>query len=194
MRVRKQSAAASFAIPHVTLPHVAGALLKLAGVSYTWGRESNATFNESAAGRLPGPAVADWPYGVRAAQLPRGISPWVDASNTTLLPGVWGGSRAAAGDGDDRVGSYDWRLTLTNNTDNMVPIPPPERYDPAEFELIRRALKVRSSLADLPHACHACQLPAPPVPRPQEPRPILRPGSRASPSSLITNYRAWCQT
>lgn len=118
-----------------------GTLMKLAGASYTFGREANSTYNESTAGRLPGPSVTDWPQGVRAAQLPRGISPFVDATNTSLLPGVWGGAVAPVGGADERVGAYDWRLTLTDDPNNSVPIPRPKHYDPAEFELVRRALR-----------------------------------------------------
>ena len=119
-----------------------GALMKLADVQYTWGREANTTYGESAAGRLPTFAeVAEWPFGDRSAQLPRGISPWIDATNTTLITGVWGGAVAPVGGADDRVGGYDWRLTLTDVPENKVPIPAPEHYNPAEFELLRRAIK-----------------------------------------------------
>lgn len=117
-----------------------GALMKMSGVSYTFGREANTTYNESTAGRLPPPEV-NWPYGDRSAQLPHGINPYTDESNSTLIPGVWGGKVAAPGAADDRVGSYDWRVVLTDNPDNMVPLPKPENYDPTEFELIRRAMK-----------------------------------------------------
>ena len=79
-------------------------------------------------------------YGDRAAQLPRGISPYVDDTNTTLLAGVWGGDVAPAGAADDRVGSYDWRMTMTDSSSNAVPVPEPVAYDPAEFELLRRAI------------------------------------------------------
>jgi hypothetical protein len=113
--------------------------MKLAGVSYTWGRESNKTYNESAAGRLPNIAIK-WPFGDRSAQLPHGINPYVDATNTTLIPGVWGGKVASAGDGDERVGAFDWRVTLKNDPNNSVALPIPKAYDPAEFELVRRAM------------------------------------------------------
>ena len=44
-----------------------GALLKLAGVSYTFGREANTTYSETAAGRLPTRAEQPiWPPGDRA--------------------------------------------------------------------------------------------------------------------------------
>jgi len=119
-----------------------GALMKLADVSYTFGREANTTYDETSAGRLPTYAeVPVWPFGDRTAQIPRQISPWVDATNTTLIPGVWGGEVAPVGGADKRVGAYDWRLTLTDVPSNMVPIPKPEKYDPGEFELVRRAMK-----------------------------------------------------
>jgi hypothetical protein len=118
-----------------------GALMKLTGaVTYTWGREANSTYNESAAGRLPNIATP-WPFGDRASQLPHGINPYTDSTNTTLIQGVWGGGVAAVGAGDDRVAAYDWRTTLTTDVENMVPIPSPAQYDPAEFELLRRAMK-----------------------------------------------------
>ena len=119
-----------------------GALMKLAGIAYSWGREANTTYNESAAGRLPTLGEQpSWPFGDRSAQLPRGISPWTDATNATPIAGVWAGDVAPAGGADDRVGGYDWRLTLTDAPDNRVPLPTPEHYDPAEFELVRRALR-----------------------------------------------------
>ena len=69
-----------------------GALLKLAGCSYTFGREANTTYNEPSAGRLPTlqeVPIGHWLHGDRPAQLPTGISPYTDATNTTLIPGVW---------------------------------------------------------------------------------------------------------
>jgi N-acetyl-beta-hexosaminidase len=128
-----------------------GALVKLAGVSYTFGREANTTYGEAAAGRLPTLTEEPvWPTGDRAAQLPQGISPWVDATNTTLLKGVWGGFVAPAGAADDRVGGYDWRLTLTDDRANWIQIPQPEIYDPADYELVRRVLKKKPGLAHTP--------------------------------------------
>eukprot|EP01079_Euglenida_sp_SAG-EU17-18_P011194 gene11194-2032_t len=112
----------------------------LHGVDYAFGRESNTTYNETTAGVLPGPDVENWPYGDRSAPVPRGISPYVDDTNTTLIPGVYGGPRAAPGQGDLRVGSFDWRVTLTDVPENMVPLPEPDHYDPAQFELQRRIL------------------------------------------------------
>ena len=99
-------------------------------MSYTWGREANTTYNENTAGRLPyaqilnvsvgGMLAVDvvirrtldeqpvWPQGDRSAQLPRGISPWSDSSNSTPIKGVWVGEVADPGAADNRVGGYDW--------------------------------------------------------------------------------------
>ena len=119
-----------------------GALMKMAGVQYTWGREANTTYNETAAGRLPtAQEQPDWPFGDRTETLPQGINPFLDSTNTTTIPHVWGGDVASPGSADRRVGGYDWRLTLTTNESNRIPLPVPDDYDPAEFELLRRAIK-----------------------------------------------------
>ena len=80
-------------------------------------------------------------YGLKRIQLLRGISPWVDERNDTLIAGVWGGDIEPIGGADYRVGGYDWRLTLTDVPSNRVAIPEPQNYDPSEFELVRRAMK-----------------------------------------------------
>lgn len=128
-----------------------GALMKMAGCSYTFGREANTTYNEPSAGRLPTfQEQPDWPHGDRTAQLPNGINPFVDATNTTLIYGVWGGEVAPPGGADRRVGSYDWRVTLTDNVSNMVPIPVPDDYNPAEFELFRRTIALSGGRVSTP--------------------------------------------
>lgn len=128
-----------------------GALLKMAGCSYTFGREANTTYNEPTAGRLPTfHEQPTWHFGDRTAELPGGINPYVDATNTTLIKGVWGGEVAPPGGADRRVGAYDWRVTLTDNVSNMVPIPVPDDYDPAEFELFRRSLALGGGGTSIP--------------------------------------------
>ena len=108
-------------------------------------------YNESAAGRLPTLNEEPvWLPGVRSAQLPRGISPWVNDTNTTLIQGVFGGAVAPIGGADDRVGGYDWRLTLTNNESNRIPIPEPDNYEPADYELQRRFLKLNPDFGSPP--------------------------------------------
>jgi hypothetical protein len=63
-------------------------------------------------------------------------------ANRTLLPtilSVYDGSDM--GKGDDWVMSYCFRMCLTNNKSNRVPITAPEGYTPAALELLRRELR-----------------------------------------------------
>ena len=41
---------------------------------------------------------------------------------------------AGDGSGDHRIQAYNYRLCLTDDPDNQVPVPRPEDYDPAEYE------------------------------------------------------------
>ncbi len=103
-----------------------GDLMAAAGVEWTIGREGRAEFGESLAGK----------------QYPKAklkISGFDDAGN--LLPLVT--TRDAGPDeaGDQNIMTYSFRLCLTRDPANMVPMPAPTHYDPARFELARRALK-----------------------------------------------------
>jgi hypothetical protein len=105
-----------------------GDLMAKAGVRYTVGREGRARYRESLAGRtelLPG-----------HHQFRFAVSPWRDGS---LLPFVVPQENlAATGEGDGKFQAYCFRLCLTERTENRIPIPEPNRYDPADYELLRR--------------------------------------------------------
>lgn len=119
-----------------------GWLMRLTpGVSYTWGREGVAEYNESVAGVLPEPTPRGVPYG-HSHQFQVDVNPYADAANTTCLPHVSCAPPGAVGSGDAKVGAYDWRMCLTSNASNMLPIPQPApgEYDPAEFEILRRTI------------------------------------------------------
>ena len=73
-----------------------GALMKMANVSYTFGREANTTYHESCGGRLPHDAVG-WPFGDTHQFPGEGVSPYTDETNTTLIKGVHGGPVAPVG-------------------------------------------------------------------------------------------------
>ena len=123
-----------------------GSLMKLSGVRCTFGRESRATYDEPSAGRLPAAGTSEargWPAhsGDLTAPFLGGGSPYVDASNSTLIKGVSAAVPVALGEADSLSGSYDWRLTFTNVKENMLPIPEPDNYDPAEYEIVRRLIK-----------------------------------------------------
>jgi hypothetical protein len=103
-----------------------GDLMAAAGVDWTIGREGREEYGESLAGK----------------QYSKGkmkISGFDNEGN--LLPLV---TTADAGDekaGDKNVMTYSFRLCLTGDAENRVAMPGPAQYDPARFEIVRRALK-----------------------------------------------------
>lgn len=106
-----------------------GDLMAQAGVDYTVGRESSAQYGESLAGvreRTP------------LHQFLVRISPY-DA-NGKLLPEVDPGPKAAAGTGDKKVQSYNFRMILSEDPANQIPFPKPPDYDPRRYELLARYL------------------------------------------------------
>lgn len=103
-----------------------GDLMAAAGVDWTIGREGRAEFGESYAGK----------------QYPKqkmNISGFDDAGN--LLPLVTTSDAGPEDAGDKNIMTYSFRLCLTRAAANFVPVPAPAKYDPARFELARRALR-----------------------------------------------------
>ena len=111
-----------------------GDLMAAAGVSYTVGREANATYGES----LNGVQSAN----ARSHQFTNNISGYrVPGDRTSgLLPRVHDSSPGAEGNGDHRVQAYNFRMCLTRVPENRVPFPKPENYDPTQYELLLRDL------------------------------------------------------
>jgi ribulose 1,5-bisphosphate synthetase/thiazole synthase len=111
-----------------------GDLMAKAGVSYTVGREDNKDYNET----------------INGVQLMQGHQ-FQDGIDPYIVPGrpesglVWGVSREALqpnGTGDKKVQAYNYRICLTSDKNNMVPITRPEGYDSTRYELAARLLKV----------------------------------------------------
>lgn len=102
-----------------------GDLMAAAGVDWTIGREGRAEFGESYAGkRYPKPTMK--------------ISGFDDDGR--LLPLATTADAGPEDAGDENVMTYSFRLCLTRDPANRVPLPEPADYDPARFELARRAL------------------------------------------------------
>jgi len=106
-----------------------GDLMAQAGVSYTWGREGIAEYNESLAGVRDRTPLHQF----RAA-----VSP-VDAAGT-LLPEIMPRSKDPVGAADKRVQAYNFRLCMTKTPDNRVAWPKPAGYNAARYELLARYL------------------------------------------------------
>jgi len=111
-----------------------GDLLPGAGVSFVIGREANAEFKEKGNG-ITGP--------LRGNQLPNGIDPYVTKGDAAsgLLPGVNPDMGGEVGDGDERLQAYCYRMVLTDVEANRVPVPKPDGYDEADYELLFRSIE-----------------------------------------------------
>ncbi|GAB3326546.1 FAD-dependent oxidoreductase [Larkinella ripae] len=109
-----------------------GDLMAKAGVSYFVGREANAKYNETISGVQL----------MTGHQLPDGIDPY-------KTPGqpesglVWGVSPAKLepnGTGDGKAQAYNYRICLSSDPANQVPITRPAGYDSTRFELLARLI------------------------------------------------------
>ncbi|QDK79842.1 FAD-dependent oxidoreductase [Spirosoma sp. KCTC 42546] len=116
-----------------------GDLMAKAGVSYTVGREDNKLYGET----YNGVQLLD------KHQFADGVDPY-------KIPGkpesglCWGISPAALqpiGSGNKQVQTYNFRICLTSNPANMIPITKPEGYDSTHYELLLRAIEKNPKLA-----------------------------------------------
>lgn len=103
-----------------------GDLMAAAGVAWTIGREGRAEFGESLAGRQYPKKKMD-------------ISGFGDDGK--LLPLITTDDAGPEEAGDRNIMTYSFRLCLTTNAGNYVPMPGPAKYDPSRFEIIRRHLQ-----------------------------------------------------
>lgn len=100
-----------------------GDLMAFAGVSYIVGREPVSEYDEYSAGIREG-------SGSQSAYDDNGV----------LLPGVLPHIPGAIGSGDKKTQAYNFRLSLTNNKNNQVPFPKPEKYDPRLYTELYRSV------------------------------------------------------
>ena len=113
-----------------------GDLMAKAGVSYTVGREANSLYGET----YDGVQLRD------KHQFPDGIDPYKKAKDPSsgLLWGISSQPPEERGAGDKKLQSYNYRICLTNDPANRIPITRPERYDPAKYELLLRCIAAKA--------------------------------------------------
>ena len=120
-----------------------GDLMAESGVSYTVGREGNSVYGET----LNGVQMLD------RHQFPDGVDPYKEPGNPAsgLLWGISSEPIKPNGTGDKKVQAYNYRITLTDDPDNMIPITRPEGYDSTRYELLLRQKEVQpwKSLDDI---------------------------------------------
>lgn len=139
-----------------------GDLMAKAGVSYTLMREGNAKYGETyngihytekylprtnhlkpgPTGRVPGG------QGVWDRDFP--LDPYVVKGDpkSGLLPLINEGEPGKQGDPAPGVQAYCFRLCLTTNPANMIPITPPSDYDPKRYELVARFIEACLAIGD----------------------------------------------
>ena len=109
-----------------------GDLLAKAGVSYSVGRESTTEYNET----HNGIQLTD------NDQFPDGVDPYkLKGKKSSGL--VWGISNAAIGkigSADNKLQAYSYRICLTSEPANRIPIKRPSDYDSARYELMLRLI------------------------------------------------------
>ena len=119
-----------------------GDLMAGAGVTYRTGREANSEYGET------------WD-GVQLLhvhhQFPHGVDPFVEPGNpdSGLLWGIENHSALPNGTGDNRIQSYNFRICLTDDPDNMIPLSEPENYDASRYELLPRLFEAQPDMRDI---------------------------------------------
>lgn len=122
-----------------------GDLMAGAGVTYTIGREAEAKYDESLAGVRRG----DTPN--RRAHYTQGnkdhfikdVDPYITLGDpkSGLLPYVFKIDGLANGQGDKKIQAYNYRVCLTTDPGNAIPIERPEGYRSIDHELLLRNLE-----------------------------------------------------
>lgn len=113
-----------------------GDLMARAGISYTVGRESATQYNESYNGvQVQPPATPQ-----HGNQIPDGVDPYKTPGDPSsgLLWGISNVSLPPIGTGDHHVQAYNFRICLSNDPANRIPITRPPQYDSSMYELLPR--------------------------------------------------------
>ncbi len=107
-----------------------GDLLAAAGVTYFVGREANSTYGETYNGVQL----------LEGHQFPDSVDPYVSPgeSDSGLLWGINPAALDEQGSGDTLVQAYNFRICLTDDPENQVPITQPDNYDATRYELLAR--------------------------------------------------------
>ncbi|NBB19763.1 FAD-dependent oxidoreductase [Runella sp. CRIBMP] len=130
-----------------------GDLMAKAGVSYIVGREANSQYNET----WNGVQLLD------KHQFPEGVDPYKIPGDPSsgLLWGISTAALAPNGSGDKLLQTYNFRLCLTKDPANRIPITRPDRYDSTKYELLLRQVAIEKPphinwgvmhIADMPNS------------------------------------------
>ena len=118
---------------------IEGHLLHFAGVSYETIREGNQKYGETKNG-----IQIENSY----RQFEVKVDPYVVPGDpgSDLIPTIQEGELGAYGAPDKHIQGFCFRLVLTQDEDNRIPITKPDHYDPFTYEIYRRYLKAGGKL------------------------------------------------
>ena len=110
-----------------------GDLMAKAGVSYHVGREDQSVYGE----QWNGSHVSYY------HQFPDGVDPFVEKGNpdSGLLWGIQDWKLKEEGAGDNYVQAYNYRVCMSNDPANQIPITRPADYDSTKYELLVRVFE-----------------------------------------------------
>ncbi len=139
-----------------------GDLMAKTGVSYTLMREARETYGEKYAG-----IIYEEKYRPRTNHLKPGangrvpggqgvwdrdfpLDPYVVKGDPSsgLLPLINEGTPGSPGEAAPGVQAYCFRLCLTTDKDNMIPITPPADYDSGRYEIVLRFIQACLAIGD----------------------------------------------
>lgn len=109
-----------------------GDLMAAAGVSHIIGRESTEQYGEDMAG------IRKFNF------IP--TSPYLNGTDGELIPYVAPEMYGELGSADHRTQAYCYRVTLTDDPENLIPIEKPENYNPALYEIVIRRFAMEPEL------------------------------------------------
>jgi hypothetical protein len=109
-----------------------GDLMAKAGVSYAIGRESSDHYGEY----YNGLHISEF------HQFADGIDPYVipGKPESGLLYGISNAKLGKKGSGDKLIQAYNFRICLTQNTNNQIAFTKPDHYDPSKYALLTRVI------------------------------------------------------
>ena len=110
-----------------------GDLMAMAGVSYHVGREDASVYGE----KWNGSHIS------RYHQFPDGVDPFVVKGDPSsgLLWGIQDWTMKDEGVGDDYVQAYNYRICMSKDKGNQIPITRPADYDSTKYELLVRVFE-----------------------------------------------------
>lgn len=126
-----------------------GDLFAKTGVSYALGRESNSEYGET----LNGYFLPAYLKQSGRHQFPDSISPYKVPNDPSsgLLYGISSDKAGKSGEGDKRIQAYNFRICLTRQASNRVPITKPNNYDAKKYELLVRLIEKQPSFDKVGH-------------------------------------------